>query len=64
LPCPSHPLWLDHSNYIWRRVQDIKLLIIKFPPNKIINTKSFKSSAKYRPEFRCPLCVEGLWDYV
>jgi hypothetical protein len=19
--CPSHPPWLDHSNYIWRRVQ-------------------------------------------
>jgi hypothetical protein len=21
MPCPSHPPWLDHSNYIWRRVQ-------------------------------------------
>jgi hypothetical protein len=20
MPCPSHPPWLDHSNYIWRRV--------------------------------------------
>jgi hypothetical protein len=19
--CPSHPPWLDHSNYAWRRVQ-------------------------------------------
>jgi hypothetical protein len=19
MPCQSHPLWLDHSNYIWRR---------------------------------------------
>jgi hypothetical protein len=19
MPCPSHPLWLDHSNYTWRR---------------------------------------------
>jgi hypothetical protein len=21
MPCPSHPPWLDHSNYAWRRVQ-------------------------------------------
>jgi hypothetical protein len=21
---PSHPPWLDHSNYIWRRVQVTK----------------------------------------
>jgi hypothetical protein len=21
IPCPSHPPWLDHSNYIWRHVQ-------------------------------------------
>jgi hypothetical protein len=20
MPCPSHPPWLDHSNYIWREV--------------------------------------------
>jgi hypothetical protein len=20
MPCPSHPPWLDHSNYAWRRV--------------------------------------------
>jgi hypothetical protein len=19
MPCPSHPLWLDHSNYSWQR---------------------------------------------
>jgi hypothetical protein len=24
--CPSHPPWLDHSNYTWRRTQVIKLL--------------------------------------
>jgi hypothetical protein len=23
--CPSHPPWLDHSNYAWRRVQAMKL---------------------------------------
>jgi hypothetical protein len=21
MPCPSHPPWLDHFNYTWRRVQ-------------------------------------------
>jgi hypothetical protein len=25
MPCPYHPPWLDHSNYIWRRVQVRKL---------------------------------------
>jgi hypothetical protein len=28
MPCPSHPLWLDHPNYTWRRVQAMKLLIV------------------------------------
>jgi hypothetical protein len=27
MPCPSHPPSLDHSNYTWRRVQVMKLLI-------------------------------------
>jgi hypothetical protein len=26
--CPSHPPWLDHSNYTWRRVKVMKLLIM------------------------------------
>jgi hypothetical protein len=32
LPCPSHPPWLDHSNYTWRRGQVMKL------PNILLNT--------------------------
>jgi hypothetical protein len=28
MPCPSHPPWHDHSNYTWRRVQVMKLLIM------------------------------------
>jgi hypothetical protein len=32
MPCPSHPPWLHHSNYTWRRVQVMKLLIIQFSP--------------------------------
>jgi hypothetical protein len=31
-PRPSHPTWLDHSNYTWRRVQVMKLLIMLFSP--------------------------------
>jgi hypothetical protein len=30
MPCPSHPPWLEHSNYTWRRVQVMKLLIMQF----------------------------------
>jgi hypothetical protein len=30
MPCPSHPPWLDDSNYTWRRVQFMKLLIMQF----------------------------------
>jgi hypothetical protein len=25
MPCPSHPPWLDHFYYTWRRVQFMKL---------------------------------------
>jgi hypothetical protein len=31
-PCPTHPSWLNHSNYTWRRVQVMKLLIKQFSP--------------------------------
>jgi hypothetical protein len=30
ITCPSHPPWLDHSNYTWRRVQVMKVLIMQF----------------------------------
>jgi hypothetical protein len=29
MPCPPHPPWLDHSNYTWRNVQVLKLLIMQ-----------------------------------
>jgi hypothetical protein len=28
MPCPSHPPWLDHTNYTCRRVQVMKFLIM------------------------------------
>jgi hypothetical protein len=30
MPCPSHPPWLDNSNYTWRTVQVMKLPIMQF----------------------------------
>jgi hypothetical protein len=30
MTCQSHLPWLDHSNYTWRRVQVMKLLIIPY----------------------------------
>jgi hypothetical protein len=32
MPFPSHPPWIDHSNYVWRRGQVMKLLIMQFSP--------------------------------
>jgi hypothetical protein len=32
MPYSSHPPWLDHSNYTWRRVQVMKLLVMQFSP--------------------------------
>jgi hypothetical protein len=32
MPCPSHLPSLDHSNYTWRRVHVMKLLIMQFSP--------------------------------
>jgi hypothetical protein len=29
-PCPSYPPWLGHTNYTWRRVQVMKILIMQF----------------------------------
>jgi hypothetical protein len=32
MPRPSHPPWLDNSNYTWRTVWLTKLLIMQFSP--------------------------------
>jgi hypothetical protein len=32
MPRPSHPSWLDYSNYTWRRVQVMKFLIMQCSP--------------------------------
>jgi hypothetical protein len=46
VPCPSHHPRLDSSDYIWRRVQVTKLLVMQFsatschfiPPNILLST--------------------------
>jgi hypothetical protein len=47
MPCPSHPSLLDHSNYVWRAVQVIKLLVMQFPP---ISHHFTPLRSKYSPQ--------------
>jgi hypothetical protein len=47
MPCPYHPPWLDNSNYILRRIQVMKLLIMQFSPT----SRHFVSlRSKYSPQ--------------
>jgi hypothetical protein len=32
MPCQYQPSWLDHSNFIWQKVQVMKFLIMQFAP--------------------------------
>jgi hypothetical protein len=74
MPCPSHPPWLDNSNYTWRRVQVMKLLIMQFSqppvtsslfgPNIVLNTlfsntHSLCSSHKVRDQVSHPYRTIG-----
>jgi hypothetical protein len=47
MSCPSHPPWLHNSNYIWRRVQVTKLLIMQFSP---ISRHFISLRTKYSPQ--------------
>jgi hypothetical protein len=38
MPCPSHPTWLDHSNYTWRRVQVMMFISSLFGLNILLST--------------------------
>jgi hypothetical protein len=40
MPCPSHPHWLKHSNYTWRRIKFMKLHITQFlqPPVQMFSS--------------------------
>jgi hypothetical protein len=45
MPCSSHLSSLHHSNYTWRRVQAMKLLIMQFSPTSshLISLRSMYS---------------------
>jgi hypothetical protein len=30
MPCPSHPSWFDNSDYTWRKLQVMKILVTQF----------------------------------
>jgi hypothetical protein len=47
MPCPSNLPLLDHSNYIWRKIQVMKHLIMKFSPTSC-HFVSLRS--KYSPQ--------------
>jgi hypothetical protein len=65
MPYRSHPFRLDHSNYTWRSVQVMKLLIMQFFSNRLSlqpfsvqifssNTLSLCSSLKVRDQVSHP----------
>jgi hypothetical protein len=41
MPCPLHPPRLDNSNYTWRRVQVMELIIMQF---RVTDTRVFQYS--------------------
>jgi hypothetical protein len=54
MPYPSHPPWFDHSNYTWRRVQVMKLLIMQLLQPPVISSL-FGDFFRHRPERTCPV---------
>jgi hypothetical protein len=48
MPCPIHPPWVHHSNYTWRKVQVMKLLIVPF---SLFFYYFFPLGPKYSPLF-------------
>jgi hypothetical protein len=72
MPCPAHPPWLDHSNYIWRRVQVMKLLAVQifptsisslFGPNIFLSTLLSNTLCVY-PEDMRPGCWGGRYQSI
>jgi hypothetical protein len=45
--CPSHPPWIDYSNYIWWRVQVMKLLNMQVSPASL---QFISLLSKYSPQ--------------
>jgi hypothetical protein len=56
MPDQFHPPWLEHSNYTWRRVQVLKLLIIQVPPTSH-HLISLRSKYSQTPSVYVPLLM-------
>jgi hypothetical protein len=54
MPCLSHPSWLDHSNYVWRLVQVMKLFVMQFSP---ISRHFISLRFKYPPQHPVNICL-------
>jgi hypothetical protein len=56
IPYPSHPPWLDHSNYTRRRVQVMQLQPLHIPENNTFRRICLKSQVAH---FSCTACFES-----
>jgi hypothetical protein len=64
---PSHPPWLDYSNYTWRRVQLMKLLIMQFSPTSLLTSSLFGPNILLNTLFSNTLSLRSspnvrIWD--
>jgi hypothetical protein len=51
MPCPSHPPWLDNSNYVWWGIQVMKLLIMQLSP-LFYQSISIRNTLYFSPQVR------------
>jgi hypothetical protein len=54
---PISSPWLDHSNYIWRGVQVMKLLIMQFSPTSRYLVSLRSKYSPQHPVVKHPQCM-------
>jgi hypothetical protein len=64
---PSHPTWLNHCNYTWRRVQVMKLLIMQLSPTFYNFISLWSKYSSQHPVLKCPQSMflpyeENIWN--
>jgi hypothetical protein len=62
--CPPHPILLDHSNYIWRRVQVMKPLIMQFSPTSYHIIPLHYIYSPQHPVLKHSICVPPLMFFI